>query len=169
MTLETVVGSLITSVCTAFLVAYLQRGNEQTKFFREKLLDRYSEFVALAAADLVRALAVNATMGNGGKDTDYAEAAKIEEKRHILRLDLLRASLQIRLLETDDTLAKKVEEIAKSQPFMAFPFPPRWGDGNYNERSDKFDAEIAAFDKLLSELVSAVLQRHSARALGVRA
>jgi hypothetical protein len=173
---QAIIVGLCTAVATALLawlghilVAYLQRGNESAKYFREKLLERYSEFVALAAADLQRARSVRAAMALGDKETDYTEAVKIEDKRHALRLDLLRASLQIRLLEADAALAKKVEELAKAQPFMAFPFPARWGEGNYNERSDKFDSEIAAFDKQLAELIAAVLQQHSVRALGRRA
>src|SRR5881628_3615988 len=93
---------LCTAVATALLawlghmlVAYLQRSNEKARYFREKLLERYSELVALATAELERAKAIEAIMAWGGKDGDYAEAAKIEEKRHALRLDLLRVSLQI--------------------------------------------------------------------------
>lgn len=172
--------TIVVGFCTAFtaalltwaghfLVAYLQRGTEQTKFFREKLLDRYSEFVAVASADLERARTQDAGMALGGKDQDYTELAKLDDKRHSIRLDLLRLSLQIRLMEQDDALATKVQELAKAQPFMAFPFPPRWGEGNYSERSDKFQSEISAFEKLLHDLVSAVLAKHSARAMGVRA
>jgi hypothetical protein len=69
----------------------------------------------------------------------------------------------------DESLTKRVEDLAKSQPFMAFPFPPQWGEGNYNERFDKYKLDIATFEKQLTELVAAVLQRHSAKALGVRA
>lgn len=173
---QAIIVGLCTAVATAvlawlghMLVAYLQRGNERTRYLRERLLDRYSEFVALAATDLDRARTVRAAMALGGKDTDYTEAAKVEDKRHTLRVDLLRASLQIRLLEADATLARRVEELAKGQPFMAYPFPARWGVGNYNELSDKFDAEIAAFDTQLAGLTAAVLQQHSVRASSRRA
>jgi hypothetical protein len=172
---EAIIVGLCTAVATAFLawlghmlVAYLQRNNEKARYFRERLLERYSELVALATAELERARAVESIMALGGKDEDYAEAAKIEAKRHALRLDLLRVSLQIKLFETDDSLTKRVEELAKAQPFMAFPFPPHWGEGNYNERFDKYKLDIAAFEEQLTELVSAVLQRHSANVLGVR-
>jgi len=148
------------------LIAYLQRRNERAKYFREKLLERYSEFAALVAADLERARSVRSAMALGDKDGDYAEAKKIEDKRHTLRLDLLRASLQIRLIESDASLAKRVEVMAKAQPFMAFPFPPRWHEGNYDERSERFDSEIAAFDKQLVELIEAVLQKRSGGASG---
>ena len=57
------------------------------------------------------------------------------------------------MLEADESLTKKVEELAKAQPFMAYPFPAHWGKGNYDERSEKFDSEIAAFDKQLTELL----------------
>ena len=173
---ETIVVGLCTAFVAAlltwaghFLVAYLQRGTEQTKFFREKLLDRYSEFVALASADLERARTQASGMALGGKDPDYTELAKLDDKRHSIRLDLLRISLQIRLVEQDEVLAVKVQELAKAQPFMAFPVPPRWGEGNYSERFENFQSEIGAFEKVLQELVTAVLAKHSARAMGVRA
>jgi hypothetical protein len=163
--------AIIVGFCTAFatllghvLVANLQRGNERTKYFREKLLDKYSEFVALGAADLERARLVRAAMALGGKNPDYTEAAKTEDKLHTLRLDLLRASLQIRLLEADVSLGKLVEELANRQPFMIYPFPPRFGEGNYEERSNKFDTDIAAFEKKLTELIEAVLRQHSVQA-----
>src|SRR3989442_7136874 len=131
---QTIIVSLCTAVATALLgwpgymlVAYLQRRNEQARYFREKLLEHYSELVALATAELERAKAVEAIMVLHGKDGDYADVAKIEEKRHGLRLDLLRLSLQIKLFETDESLTKQVEDLAKAQPFMVFPFPPHWG------------------------------------------
>jgi hypothetical protein len=100
---ETIVVGLCTAFAAAlltwtghFLIAHLQRGNEQTKFFREKLLDRYSEFVAFASADLERARSQAAGMALGGKDQDYVEHAKLDDKRHSIRVELLRLSLQIR-------------------------------------------------------------------------
>jgi hypothetical protein len=151
-----------------FLVAYLQRGNEQTKYFREKLIDRYSEFVAVAVADLERAKAQASGMALGGRDQDYSEMAKLDERRHAIRLDLLRLALQIRMLEQDAALGDKVQELAKAQPFMAFPFPPRWGEGTYNERFEKFQSEIGVFEKQLLELTDAVVAKGSTRAKKVR-
>lgn len=145
-------------------MAYLQRGNEQTKFFREKLLDRYSEFVAVAAADLERAKTQAAGMALGSKDQDYTELAKLDDKRQAIQLDLLRLLFQIELLEQDATLAGKASALAKAQPFMAFPFPPRWREGNYNERFDKFQSEISAFEEQLSEFVAAMVAKRSIHA-----
>ena len=52
--------TLVIALCTAgstallawlgqLLIAYLQRRNERAKYFREKLLERYSEFAAVTA------------------------------------------------------------------------------------------------------------------------
>jgi hypothetical protein len=42
---------------------------------------------------------------------------------------------------------------------MAFPLPPRWHKGNFNERFDEFQNEICKSEKLLGELVRAVLAK----------
>lgn len=167
---ETVVIGFLTASTSAlltwlghFVVAYLQRRNEHVKFYREKLLDRYSDFVAVASTDLERARTQAAGMVLGKEDQDYSEMAKLDERRHSIRLDLLRLSLQIRLLEKECALTKEVQSLAKAQPFMAFPFPPRWGEGSYNERFDKFQSEIGTFEKQLLELIDSVLNKHSGK------
>jgi hypothetical protein len=166
---ETVVVAMCTVFATQILnwgghlvVAYLQRGNERLKFFREKLLDRYSEFVAVATADLERGKSLLAALAFSGRGPEWdARLAEIDSRRHTLRLDLLRLSLQIRLLEQDGALTSKVEGLAKAQPFM----PP----GEYFERFNELRGGIESFEKQLSELVDAVLAKHSTRALGGRA
>ena len=84
----TAFGSAVLTWLGYFLVGYLQRGNDETKFFREKLIDRYSEFVAVVAADLERARTQAAGMALGGKDHEYTELARLDDKRHAIRLDL---------------------------------------------------------------------------------
>jgi hypothetical protein len=167
---ETVLIGLCTAFTTSLLawpgyfpLAYLQRRNEQSKFFREKLLDCYAEFFAVAVADLERARAQAAGMALGRKDQDYTELAKLDERRHSIRLDLLRLALQIRLLEQDKALADMVQELAKAQPFMAFPFTPRWDEGSYNERFDEFLSEIGGFEMQLLELIAAVVAKRPVR------
>lgn len=74
---ETIVVALCTAFATSllswlghFLVAYLQRSNEQAKFLREKLLGRYSEFIAVASDDLERAKMQASCMALGGTDQE---------------------------------------------------------------------------------------------------
>ncbi len=150
-----------------FLVAHLQRRTEKARYFREKLLERYSEFVALASAEVERARTIEAGMALRGRDENCSDLVKIEEQRHSLRLDLLRVSLQVKLFETDESLTKKVWLLAKSQPFMAFPFPPKHGEGNYNERFDKYKLEVDTYEKSLTALVDDVLKTHSAKQRGL--
>src|SRR5262245_2853093 len=104
-----------------FVNAYAQRQNEQAKFFREKLLERYSELIASVTADIDRARSQAAAMALGKKDEEYTkEAMKLDEKRHVVRVDLLRLSLQIKLLDDEPQLADRLTGLAKRQPFMAY-------------------------------------------------
>ena len=164
--------TLVVAFCTAgttalltwlgqVLVANLQRQNEKVRYFREKIHERYAELVALATTELERARSLEAGLVIGTPDQDYSELAKIDHERHSLRLELLRVSLQIQLLEPDPALAAKAEALAKGQPFMAMALPPRWGYGNYNERFDKYKSEISTFEKLLKDLIETVLRAHS--------
>ena len=47
--------ALASAFISAFLTTYFQRWNEQVKFSRDKLFDKYSDFVAIVSADLDRA------------------------------------------------------------------------------------------------------------------
>ena len=168
---QAIIVGLCTAVATAslawlghMLVAYLQRDNERAKYFRERLLERYAELVALGAAELERAKTVESGMAIGAPNSDFGPMSEVEAKRHQLRLDLLRVSLQIRLYEPDPELAKRVADFASSQPFMAFPFPPQWGQRNYSERFDEYKKAVIAFEKQLGELVEAVLKQHAVQA-----
>jgi len=163
--------AILVGVCSAFLawlghmlVAYLQRDNERAKYFRERLLERYGELVALGAAELERAKTVESGMAIGAPGNDFTLLVEVEAKRPHLRLDLLRVSLQIRLFEPDPELAKRVEDFARSQPFMVFPFPPQWREGSYSQRFDTYKADVIAFERKLGELVEAVLKQHSVQA-----
>jgi hypothetical protein len=166
--LSSVTGGMI-SLFGHILIAKLQKGNEQSKFFREKLLDRYAEFVAVASADLERAKTQQACMAIHNDGHDLTELDKLGVERHSLHRDLVRLSMQIRLMEEDSPLFEKVQGVTKLQPFMAYPFPPRWGQGSYTERAEKFDSDIASLEKLLSEFVEEVQNKHSRRGFRFKA
>ncbi len=103
--IKTIFVALITAVISSLLTSYLQRRNEQNKFLRDKLIDRYSEFVAIASAELDRAKMQAATALNGREDQDYTDL--IHSTHQLMRsthAQLARLYLQIRLLESDKFL-----------------------------------------------------------------
>lgn len=160
--IETIIVALITVIITSLLTNYLQRRSEQIKFLRDKLIDRYSEFVATASAELDRAKMQKSTALSGQEGQDYTDL--IQSTHQLMRSNraqLNRLSLQIRLFEQDDLLNKMVQEITKDQPVMMFLLPPEWKDSSYNERFNKFDSEINLFEQNLSDLVNLVLTKHS--------
>ncbi len=160
--IETIIVALITAIISSLLTTYWQRRNEQIKFLRDKLIDRYSEFVAVASAELDRANMQAAAAHSGKEDQDYTD---LIQSTHQLtrsnRAQLIRLSLQIRLLEQDDSLNNQAQELFKNQPLMIFILPPRWRDVLYQEQFNKFESEISAFDHNLSKLVSDIQTKYS--------
>lgn len=160
--IETIFVASITAIINSLLITYLQRRNEQIKFLRDKLIDRYSEFVAAASAELDRANMQAATALSGREDQDYTD---LVQSTHQLtrsnRAQLIRLSLQIRLLEQDDSLNNQAQELSKNQPLMIFILPPRWSDGLYREQFNKFQSEISAFDHNLSKLVIDIQNKYA--------
>ena len=156
-------------VAVAWATQWLQTFFKRSQYRHEKLMDRYADFVASAVTDLDRAKSQASGMVLGRVDQDYTElASQLDNKRHSNRLDLLRLSLQIRLLESDITLAQNVEQLANNQPFMSFPFPPHWHKGNYNERFDEFQNAILMFENQLQELTAAVFARHCSQSFEIK-
>lgn len=160
---QAIVLSVITSCSTAVLswlgfalVAKLQKSNELSKFQREKVFDRYSEFAALVAADIERARTIESAIVLGAVNNDFSRYVEVDAKRHELRLNLLRAHYQIQLLERDQQRIALVKAIVANQPFMVWPFPPRWEQPGYTERFEEFKASIASFEKMLAELLESV-------------
>jgi hypothetical protein len=126
----------------------------------EKLLELYTELVAIAATELDRVKSIEASIAIGDPKGEYTEALKLDHQRHSARADLLKVTSQLKLYETDQDLLEKAEGIAKSQPFMSFTFPPRFGEGNYNERFDKYQADVRAFESLLQNLIATIRKTH---------
>jgi hypothetical protein len=156
-----VVGAL--TLLGHYCVSLMQRRNERAKYYREKLLDRYAELITIASAEVERVKSIEACMAIGSPNGKHEEGFELDQKRHPARVDLLRVSMQITLFETDAILIEKVEKIAKSQPFMVFAFPPRFGEGNYDDRFDKYQADIRAYESQLVDLVATVRNIHPAR------
>jgi hypothetical protein len=151
---------VLIGVIVAWATQALQTYFKRHQYRYEKLMDHYASFVAAVIDDIDRARTQASAMLLGSQDQDYTELAKqLDDKRHSSRLQLLRLSFQIRLLESEPDLAGHVDSLAKGQPFMAFPLPPRWHKGNFNERFDEFQNEICKSEKLLGELVRAVLAK----------
>lgn len=165
---ETIVIGITISFTTAlltwlgqFIVAYLQQRNDKIRFFREKIIDRYSEFVAVGSADITRAKMQYAGVQISLKDQDCMELAKLDDKRRLNRFDLFRLALQIKLFEQDKKLIGKIQELTETQPFMMTLLPPRLEDSKYQERLDRFQSDIDLFEQNLSELVSMIITKHS--------
>ena len=173
-TKDTLMFAFCTSLFTALfswvgfaLVAAFQRKNEGRRYFRERLIEYYSELVALASEDLDRAAKVRAGLELGQESDKYsaedeARLNELEAKRHSIQLNLLRAAMKLRLFENNEALSKKAELLAKSQPFMTFPFPPKWGKGNYDERFDEYCNSISKYDALLMSMINDVRKSHTA-------
>jgi hypothetical protein len=149
------VGVLITAAAQ-----WLQMLFRRIQYRHEKLLDRYAEFVAAASAELDRAKSLEAGLALGGREGDHSELIKLDDKRHESRQDLSRIAFQIRILEKDPVLIKKVLDLIKAQPFMAFAIPSRFGEGSYDERFDKYKLKSIEFEKLLMELMDTILKNH---------
>lgn len=156
--------ALTSAFISAFLTTYLQRRNEQIKFIRDKLIDRYSEFVAICSADLSRANIQASIAQTYQAEQDYKDLIHgTYQSMKSNQLELARLSLQIRLLESDEELKKKVKELEKSQPFMMFLLPPQWNDISYKEQFNKFESEINLFEQNLSDLVNTILAKQKAK------
>lgn len=152
---------LVVGVIVAWTTQWLQTLFRRGQYRHEKLMDRYAELISTASADLDRAKSLEAGMALSGRDGDYGELLKLEEQRHGLRRDLQRAALLIRMIESEPDLNEKVENLVKRQPFMAFPIPPTWGEGNFDERFTQFKSDVVQFETCLSSLADAVLEHHA--------
>ncbi|WP_020472986.1 hypothetical protein [Zavarzinella formosa] len=146
------------SVLAQFVIAYLQRRNEQKKYFREKLLDRYSEFFSEAAKDLERAKDEHSTIAHGGKYPEGMES--LDSARKTSRVQLLRLSFWVWLVERDPILCNKIEKLANSQPFMALRVPVEWGQVGYQKRFDKFKEDINTFEQEIISIIDLIRSRH---------
>ncbi len=124
--------ALASAFISAFLTTYFQRRNEQVKFSRDKLFDKYSDFVAILSADLDRAKTQSAIANIENKQQqDYKDLAQSTyQSMKSNCVELARLSLQIRLLESNEVLKQKVKQLEKSQPSMIFLLPPKWNGRN---------------------------------------
>lgn len=127
---------------------------------RERLLNRYADFIAVASNERLRAESFRAGLALWADGRDPAPMHALDMQRLDYSRELARVALQIRALEPDRELRDMVTWLASSQPFEAYLFPPRWHEGNYNERSERFDGQIAEYGRRLEALTDRVLRAH---------
>lgn len=142
-------GAIGGAVCGSVLQHFFQR----RRYFSEQLMVKYSELVGVASAEIDRAKSVEAVFKTCNPSQDEGSRAflrKLYEERDTFRRDLARLCMQIQLLETNSDLALKVKELAKAQPF--FLGGGWYGDGNFNERMEKYEEEIRTYERLLDTL-----------------
>jgi hypothetical protein len=139
------------------LSAFLQRHNDRVRYRREKLLERYSEFVGSASAVVELARQVESYVELVGGKINNADLEHLQAKRHELRSCLSRVAFQIRLFEHHQPMKSKVQDIANSQPYLM----PNWGQTNYTDQFEQYKDKIALFEKKVIELTDAVLRTYS--------
>jgi hypothetical protein len=84
---------------------------------------------------------------------------KLEQERLDCKRELARLAFQIRVLEPNRELAKRVAEVAEKQPFI-YCVVPRWGEGNFNEQFERFSNEVREFRKSCEALLNDVTAKY---------
>ena len=154
---ETLVVAILTALATASLTLWVERKKENNRY----LLERYSELVGIAIDELERVKSMSAALAIGSDDA-YNSVLELHLKRHGLRAGLQRVALQIRLCETDQSLAKKASQLANAQPTLFLGIRPRIGNESDDRRAEQFNKDIISFENCINELIDSVLQVHSA-------
>ena len=152
---------LLSGASLLWVGKYVDSLIKRHQFRYEKLLDHYSEFVGFASDELARSKSLRAGLALFPNSADCTHLTKLDEERHELRRQLERLSLKIRLFEEDKSLSKKVATLVNTIPFEPFLIPPRPGEGNYNERSDRFNEQIKQFESDLKQIIDDILKKHS--------
>jgi hypothetical protein len=155
----------VSGALTVLLTQALQSFFRRLQYSREKLLDRYAEFVAVASSEIERLKSLEAGIVMFPLGGDHSALASLDSQRHEIRRELSKISFQIRILESDRELAAMVAKVAASQPYMTFALPP-YESVNYHDRLEKFGVDIRAFEQLVSDLVGRVLKVHAQAKFG---
>jgi hypothetical protein len=163
--METWIYFLISGALIVLLTQYVQAAFHRGQFLHEKLMDRYSELMAVAVQELERAKALLSEIALYRGENDLPALVNLDQQRHDLRSQLVKLSFQIRLMEADRQLSRQVAKLAESQPFQPSLVPPRYGEGNYNERENMFRKQINDFEVTLSGLTRRVLEKHARKEL----
>ena len=151
-------GGVLGGVFITLVVQHIQAIYQRDNYRREKLQERYAEFAALLSLDIERSKDVDSIIISEMCEPDVI--VRLEQRRHELRRELGKVALQIRLLEPDQELSGEVAKLARSQPFRPLLLPPRWGQGNYDERAREFSTAIREFEKEVDALTERVVRKH---------
>jgi hypothetical protein len=156
------VGGIVTGVLLACITQWVNSWFQHRKYIREKRIEKYGELLGLAAADVHRAKAVEATFAVGptfDDETFKQFFARLEDERHALSRDLTKIVYQLRLLEPNLTIVEAIDALRKDQPFLV---PGRFGQGNFDERFDKYKKDIQEYEsciKLIADLTQKIYCR----------
>ena len=130
----------------------------------ERLRDRYADFFGIASVDVERAKSVeSALVFKPNTNDDHFQAwsagfARLEDKRHHHRLEMARLSFQIRLLEKDERLLNKLDEVRTHQP--VFNVIGACEGELFSKNFDIHRNAIAQYSKDVEELCSEVIKRY---------
>ena len=81
---------------------------------------------------------------------------ELEEERHSLRRDVLRAVYQLRILEKEREVGEAMKGLRDYQPFLV---PGRFGEGNFDKRFEKYEKDIQEYEKTVEEITLLALHR----------
>jgi hypothetical protein len=155
-------GGLATGLLIAIGTQLLSHLLQRRRTLRDRLFDKYSELVGVAANEIHRARSAAAlfAVGQGPLKDEESRViwVRLEEQRHAFQRDLSRLCLQIQILEHDPSLVQKVKKLRAIQPFL---LAGEWQRGNFNERFDKFENSIREFDAAVQTLTDEILGRRA--------
>ena len=129
----------------------------------QRVLDLYAEFVGVASNELERAQSVKSALVFKPPTNDdqfsawLTDFSKLEERRHAYRADMARLSVQIRVLEDNETLRALVEAVCHAQP--VFNRLAGWQGERFDDQFEKHESEIEAFSEKFDLLCRAVLKQ----------
>jgi len=157
-------GALLTLV-TQYITHRRSVEETRKKFFREKLVDLYSEIAALIAIDIDDAESQRAQGINTPPPEEKENRAewanrwmKFWKQRRKTQRSLYSLSFQVRLLEQEKQIASDIRQLVKNSPFV-IPL------GDYDEVSDTladFEKKIIGYEKQFHDVCDKVLAKYGA-------
>ena len=145
--------AFISGAATAWFTQYVSNYFQRSRFWHERLIDRYAEFAAILSRAIRRLRAMQSTLALGVSG-DHAPFTRFEQERGEILHELSRVAWQIRLLEPHRDLAVRTTELVTAQPFvLGWP-------GDYFPTFEEFTTAMTAFEQACNQLLDAVAQRH---------
>jgi hypothetical protein len=149
-----------------YLAHHWSVAETRKKFFREKLVDLYSEFAALIAIDIdhakdQRAQAINTPRPEQKQDRAVWVNAwtRSQRQRQKAQRKLYSLSFQVRLLEQDKQIAGDIQQLAGSCPFVI----PLGDFDRVWEILQNFEQKIVAHEKQFHVVCDKVLAKYGAK------